>query len=56
MMPYSVGSRQTGWGALSTCHNGGKEPVRWVDRGGRCGGAAPAQGRPLAADRPKYNS
>jgi len=24
--------------------------------GGRCGGAAPAQGRPLAADRPKYNN
>ena len=24
--------------------------------GGRCGGAAPAQGRPLAADRPYYDS
>ena len=30
--------------------------VRHVFVGGRCGGAAPAQGRALAPDRPKYNN
>ena len=34
----------------------GTRSVRHVFGGGRCGGAAPAQGRPLAADRPKYNN
>ena len=34
----------------------GTRSVRHVFVGGRCGGAAPAQGRPLAADRPKYNN
>jgi len=34
----------------------GTRSVRHDFVGGRCGGAAPAQGRPLAADRPKYNN
>ena len=34
----------------------GTRSVSHVFVGGRCGGAAPAQGRPLAADRPKYNN
>jgi len=34
----------------------GTRSVRPGFVGGRCGGAAPAQGRPLAADRPKYNN
>ena len=53
---YPVGVRRVGWGAPSPCHDGGEAPVRWVARGGRCGGAAPAQGRPLAADRPEYKA
>jgi len=44
-MANSVGSSQVGGGALSACHDGGKEPATWVARAGRCGGAAPAQGR-----------
>jgi len=44
-MAYLVGSRQVGWDALPACHDGGEEPARWLARAGRCGGAAPAQGR-----------
>jgi len=37
-MAYSAGGRQVGWGALSACYDGGKEPAMCVARAGRGGG------------------
>ena len=40
-------------GGLLAWHDDGEQPERWLVRAGRCGGAAPAQGRAEGPDAQK---